>query len=230
MNDEKEIQDITNITNIQERRKALIPYYSKIIGVPYNQYITNRNTAILQQIVCTMFNASMVGYEYQYDIFNQTGKEKEDAGMAVLKIQKSFQDVVLTDDEYDKVLRFALAMRNADVSNIYDIILQIEKFLTPYFLIISSPRRITYVLYISTNIAKAIHYYKLLPNIIQGINVLIGIPEMYIGYKVWLWGMVNPADSRFYLPSIGSYWMYHRVEGQINAPLLIMPEWVFVFH
>lgn len=226
MADERD--DFTQITNVKERRKRMIEYFIDKIAKPYNQYITKHNIDILKAFLIPLFNSSLLGYEYLPDFLNQTGIEKERSVNMVFNIQKKFNDVELTDEELDIVSRFALAMRLTKNGTLDEISQLIEKYLTPHFFILSSTRKLTYILWTNANVVKAIVHYKLLPQRTSCKTQIICIPPALIGRKIWLWSLVN-RDDRYFLPSIGSYWLYEKIphSGVLNNPVMLLPEWIY---
>ena len=226
------IEDFSIITNIQERRKAVIPYLVDNVCIPYNQYNTARNINILRAFVYPMFDATLIGYEYQDDWENQTGKEKEDAIYRVFRIKRTFQGITMTDEQLDMVANFAEAIRMINVGDISEVAEAIEKNITNEFAIFSSAREVLYILYTDDVVVKALIYYKLIPTSVASNTKILAIPKEFKGMKLWLWGIVPQGTSDYWLPSIGAPFLYEKEEGSDEwfNPLLILPEWYYIIN
>lgn len=218
---------LAEITNIKERRPELLKQYVEAIAVPYNQYINKYNTDILKTLIRPLFNASLIGYEYQDDWENQDGQEKDDSIERVFKIKRTFNGITLTDEEFDKVANFAQAIRLINTNNLVEIVEVIEKYATDEFAVFSSAREVLYILYIEENVVEALIYYKLIPTNVMSRTTLLRIPPEYKGKKLYTWGVVPEGYTEYYMPAVCSGWLYTDNDGNLCNPLWILPEWFY---
>ena len=221
-------EETTTNCNVQTIRKEEIARILDALSAPYNQYDNDYNRKILKSLIVPMLNRSVIGYQHFFNYKDQSGEILDMAIYALLRIKRSFLNITLSDENYMKLVNFAIGIRMIDTNNVQAIAEQIEKHLTKNFYVITQSQQTLYITFLEDDLLQGLIYYKLIPDNICSNTYILNIPIKYIGCKIWWWATNLIGTTKFYMPTLGAYWLYNKDTSPkvLSNPLIINPKWI----
>jgi hypothetical protein len=194
------IQDIqSRADKIVEKTEMLITLEDYYSDLTISQYNTDKNKRVLKIFLKELLKTSPIVWDFYFDFENASDQHLTDLAFTLFGIQRSFDNIILTDEELKRVCRFAIIKNNIKILSLSSIVDLIYNVFELDVIADCQDNLITYFIntdLISDNFLKAVVKFKLLPVPIGSKLNTIKLPEENKKY------LITTLDQEFFNENI----------------------------